>query len=121
MPVVRVDIIGPKDAAYCSAVLRCVRAAVVGGLGAPDERVTVRVVQTPAELTDMPATRTDRFTVVDVMLYAGRTPEAKAACSTMMRTGLETDLGIPSCEVTIAYHDMAPTDLDVLPGEALAQ
>lgn len=118
MPIVRIDITGPKSDNYKSAVLRGVRSAVVEGLAAPDERVTVRVVETQAECVSVPACRGDRFTVVDVLLYPGRTAETKAACVAMVRENLSVDPGIPASEVSVAFHDLSPVDLDVLPGEA---
>ncbi len=121
MPIVRIDITGPKSHSYAAAVLRAVREAVVSELGAPDERVMMRLVQIPAEQVSAPACRTDRFTLVDVMLYAGRTPEAKAACVAKLRASLAADPGIPECEIAVAFHDMDPADLDVLPGEAHEQ
>jgi len=121
VPIVRVDITGPKSAAYVRALLRGVRTAVVEGLAAPDERVTVRVIETAADHCDLPDCRTDRFTVVEIMLYAGRDDAKKAACSAMMRELLAAEPGIPACDVSIAYHDMTPVDLDVLPGEASPQ
>ncbi len=113
MPIVRVDITGPRTAEYRSAVLRGVRVGVVNELGAPDERVTVRLTEGLAECMDAPSCRTDRFTVVDIMLYAGRTPETKAACAAAIRGNLEVDPQIPSSEVVVAFHDMDPIDLDV--------
>ena len=120
MPIVRIDITGPKDTEYCSAVLSGVRSAI-SELGAPDDRVTVRLIQIPAEQVDVPACRTDRFTIVDVMLYPGRTPEMKAACVAALRENLSAAPGIPACEISVAFHDMDPADLDVLPGEAHEQ
>lgn len=118
MPIVRVDITGPKSAEYRAAVLRGVRTAVVDGLGAPIERVTVRLNETAPENSDLPTCRTDRFTVVDVMLYGGRTDEVKLAATKLLRELLAEDPGIPAWDVSVAYHDMTPVDLDVLPGQA---
>jgi phenylpyruvate tautomerase PptA (4-oxalocrotonate tautomerase family) len=118
VPVVRIDVAGPKSAEYRSALLAGVRAGVLAGLGVPDERVTVRLFETAAGDFDLPACRTERYTIVDVTMYAGRTPDLKAACIAAVRERLAENPGIEPSEVTVVFHDLTPTDLDVPPGEA---
>jgi phenylpyruvate tautomerase PptA (4-oxalocrotonate tautomerase family) len=118
MPVVRIDITGPKPPAWKRALLSGVRSAVVESLNAADSRVTVRIVETPAEDTDMPTCRTERFTVVEVLMYEGRSHEMKAAASAAIRKRLGHDPGIEPSEVSVYFRDATPIDLDVLPGEA---
>lgn len=111
MPIVRVDIVGPKPAEYVKSVLAGVRSGVVEGLGVPDDRVTVRVIETPASHADLPACRTDRYTVVEVALYAGRSPELKAATIAAVRERLLAEPGIPECEVAMLFRDRSQDDL----------
>ena len=114
MPIVRVDVTGPKSHAYKASIMRGVRRAVVTHLNAPDERVSVRVCETDGESVDVPAWRSDRFTVVEVWLYSGRTPEAKAACVDTMRQELSVDPGISVHDVSVIFSDRTPEDLHVL-------
>jgi len=118
MPLLRIDITGPKSPAYKRALLTGARAAVTGAFGAPDGRVTVRVVETPASDVDMPSCRTERFTLVDVLAFEGRTPEIKAAMAAALREAYAADPGIEPSEVAVSFRDAVPHDLDVLPGEA---
>ena len=118
MPIARVDVTGPKSAEYKQAVMAAVRSAIVTCLGAGDERVNVRIVETPSDFVDLPSCRTERYTVVDIMLYEGRSDEMKRAFADTLRADLAAAPGIEPSEVSIALHSMAPTDLDVLPGEA---
>lgn len=118
MPVVRIDIAGPKPAEYKSALLRGARAGVLAGLGVPDDRVTVRLFETAPGDFDLPTCRTERYTVVDVTMYAGRTTDLKAACIAAVRERLADNPGIEPSEITVIFHDLTPTDLDVPPGEA---
>ena len=118
MPIARVDVTGPKSAEYKRDIMAAVRSAIVTCLGAGDERVNVRVVETEPECVDVPSCRTDRYTVVDVTLYEGRTDEMKRAFAETLRAGLALSPGIEPSEVSIALHSMSTTDLDVLPGEA---
>lgn len=118
MPILRIDITGPKSPAYKRALLTGARAAVIGAFGVPDGRVVVRVVETPAGDVDAPPCRTDRYTLVDVLAYEGRTPQLKRALAAALRDAYATDPGIEPSEVAITFRDASPDDLDVLPGEA---
>lgn len=118
MPIVRVDITGPKTSEYRRALLSGVRAAVVEGLGVPDDRVTVRVVETPSECVDAPGCRTEHFTVIEVLLYEGRTEQLKRAMISAVREKLAEDPGIEPSEVAVFVHDASTTDLDVIAGQA---
>ncbi|TLM99440.1 MAG: tautomerase family protein [Actinobacteria bacterium] len=120
VPIVRVDIVGPKDAEYVSAVLAAVRGGVVSGIGAPDDRVTVRVIETPASHVDLPSCRSDRYTVVEIALFEGRTPELKAAAMDAVRANLASALAIPGSEVAVVFNDCAPCDLSAPAGEQSA-
>lgn len=117
MPIVRVDVTGPKSHAYKASVMRGVRKAIVSHLNAPDERVSIRVCETEAESVDAPGWRSDRFTVVEVWLYSGRTTEAKAACVDTLRQELSVDPGIPAHDVSVIFSDRSPEDLHVLQRE----
>jgi phenylpyruvate tautomerase PptA (4-oxalocrotonate tautomerase family) len=118
MPVVRIDITGPKAAEWKRALLESTRSAVVDALDAPDSRVTVRLVETPDDCVDIPDCRTRDFTVVEVLMYEGRTEETKHAFVAALREKLAADPGIPPSEVTVVLRDFSTLDLDVLPGEA---
>lgn len=118
MPVVRIDITGPKPDSYKRALLSGARLAVTTALGVPDSRVTARVFDAVPECVDVPSCRTDRFTVVEVLLYEGRSPELKAALVAALRDVYAKSPGIEPSEVTVFIHDASPTDLDVLPGQA---
>jgi phenylpyruvate tautomerase PptA (4-oxalocrotonate tautomerase family) len=87
-------------------------------LAAEDRRVTVRVMEVAPANVDLPSCRTERMTVVDVLLYEGRTPEMKAATAAALRAALAADPGIEPSEVAVFFHDATPYDLDVLPGQA---
>jgi len=118
MPLVRIDVIAPKSPEYKRALMAATRRAVVEGLAAPDPRVTVRITETDPGNVDLPSCRTDRMTVVDVLLYEGRTDEMKTATASALRDALALDPGIEPCEVAVFFHDATTVDLDVLPGQA---
>ena len=118
MPLVRIDVIAPKSADYKRALMAATRNAIVEALAAEDRRVIVRVNETAPEDADLPSCRSERLTVVDILLYEGRTPEMKSLMAATLRHSLATDPGIEPSEVAIFFHDATPFDLDVLPGQA---
>ena len=118
MPLVRIDVTGPKSPAHKRSLMAAARAAIIGHLAVDDSRVMVRVVETPAEDVDMPPCRTSRLTFVDILLYEGRTPEMKAAMAAALRDSLAQDPGIEASEVVIHFQDSSKVDLDVIPGGA---
>jgi phenylpyruvate tautomerase PptA (4-oxalocrotonate tautomerase family) len=115
MPIVRIDITGPKTPEYRRALLVGARAAVIEALGVADERVNVRVIETPDECVDVPDCRSDRYTIVEVIMYAGRSAELKAALVAAIRERFAADPGIDPADVAVVLRDPSKTDLDVLP------
>ena len=118
MPLAHIYVTGPKSAAHKRALLEGTRDAIVEALAAPAERVVVRLTESDAECVDVPDCRTDRFVLVEVLLYEGRSEEVKRAFSRTLRQRFGEVLGIDSSEVAIALHDLTKVDLDVLPGQA---
>lgn len=117
MPLAQVRITAPKSPEYRHALLSGVRSAIVDGLVAPDERVVVRILESEPDCVDVPDCRTDRFTLVEVLLYAGRSDETKRDFARVLRERLAENPGIAPSDVAVALHEMSTVDLDVLPGE----
>lgn len=116
MPIVRIDVTGPKDAAWKRALASRTCAAIVESLDVPRERVVVRVIETPDDCVDVPDCRTDRYTFVEVLMYEGRGADLKRAMVERIRAYLADDPGIEPSEVAIAIREASALDLDVLPG-----
>jgi hypothetical protein len=112
--------VGPKSAAYKQSVLSATRAAIVEEFGVDDGRVVARVVESAPEDVSLPPCRTARMTVFDVLMYTGRSAELKHAMTAALREKLAADPGIEPSEVAVHFHDAAPEDLLVLPGQASA-
>ncbi len=118
MPIVRIDITGPKPPGWKQSLAKSAREAIVGALGVPDSRVTVRVQETPDDCVDVPDCRTDRYTVVEVIMYEGRATEMKQAMVRAIRERFAADPGIEPSEVAVVIRDSSTLDLDVPAGEA---
>jgi phenylpyruvate tautomerase PptA (4-oxalocrotonate tautomerase family) len=118
VPLVRIDITGPKEPEYKRALLAGVRGAITNAFGVDDSRVVLRVVETPADDVDVPPCRSERLCVIDILMYEGRTPEMKAMMAAEARRALALDPGVEPSDVMISFRESSRLDLDVPPGEA---
>lgn len=101
MPIVRIDIEAGKSTAYKRAILHAVRAAITDVLSVHDDRVVSRIFETPAENIDATEVRTDRLTVVEISMLAGRDAEKKAALFDAIVSRLGKDPGIAPHDVFV--------------------
>lgn len=113
MPLVRVDVTGPKAPEWKSAVLRAARAGLVNGAGAPDEHVSVRIIEAPEGNVDIPDERADGFIYIEIAWFAGRTAEQKLAVVSTIRESLARDPRLNPADVNIGFIDFPRTDLHV--------
>jgi phenylpyruvate tautomerase PptA (4-oxalocrotonate tautomerase family) len=105
MPFVRIDIQGGKSTAYKRDILHAVRAAIVGSLGVPDDRVVQRLIETPAENIDAPEARSDRLTIIEVSMLPGRDAALKQAMYAAIVAQLGEKPGIHQGDITVLVSD----------------
>lgn len=72
MPIVRIDIQSGKTTSYKRALLHGVRAAIQDALGVDADRVTQRIIETPAEDIDTVESRADGLTIIGITMLPGR-------------------------------------------------
>jgi phenylpyruvate tautomerase PptA (4-oxalocrotonate tautomerase family) len=89
MPIVRIDIQAGKSTAYKRDILHSVRRALTSIFEAPDDRVMIRLIETPAENIDAPDIRTDRLTIIEVSTL----PEHAAAVKQSLYAKIVAELG----------------------------
>jgi len=107
VPIVRIDIQAGKSIDYRHALLSGVRRGVTSALGVPDERVTVRIVETPAENIDTAGVKSDRYTVVEISMLPGRGAELKEPMYQAIAEELVADPGITAPDLVVLVHDPA--------------
>lgn len=105
MPIVRIDIEAGKTTAYKRTILRAVREAVTDALGVADDRVVQRIVETPAEDIDATEVRSDRLTIIEVSMLAGRDAELKSRLFDGIVKRLGRDPGIPAHDIFVIVVD----------------
>jgi phenylpyruvate tautomerase PptA (4-oxalocrotonate tautomerase family) len=105
VPIVRIDIQAGKSTAYKRDVLHSVRSALVSSLGIADERITQRVIETPAENVDAPEGRSDRLTIVEVSMLPGRDAALKQAMYAAIVSALAERPGIHQHDITVIVNE----------------
>lgn len=108
MPVVRIDIQEGKSTAYKRSILHGVRRAITFVLGVDEERIMQRLVESPAEDIDVSGGRTDSFTIVEIVMLAGRGPELKQKLYDAIVRELRFSPGIVARDVIVYVVDPPP-------------
>jgi len=105
VPIVRIDIESGKPTAYKRAVLHGVRTAITTALGVPDDRVMLRVVETPAEDIDITPNRSSSLAIIEIAMLPGRGPDLKSKLYESIVANLSADPGIHAKDVMVLVSD----------------
>jgi phenylpyruvate tautomerase PptA (4-oxalocrotonate tautomerase family) len=105
MPLIRVAIREGWSLAEKAGLLDAIHAAAVEALRIPDEDRTQMLTEHPAEAFEIPPGKGDRFTLVEVTMFAGRSLDAKRRLYRAVVTNLGR-LGIPPSDVLIVLHEV---------------
>lgn len=107
-------------AAVRSDLSDVLHAAAVDALGSPPDARFQRFFGMDAEDFPVPTGRSTRYTVVEVLMMAGRTPAAKKAFYARLYAGA-ADLGIDPLDLEVALVETPPHDWAIrgLPGDEL--
>jgi phenylpyruvate tautomerase PptA (4-oxalocrotonate tautomerase family) len=105
MPIVRIDVQSGKSTGYKRAVLRGVRSALASAIGASDERIMQRIVETPAEDIDVHESRSDALAVIEISMLPGRGPDLKSKLYEAIVANLSADPGIHARDIMVLIND----------------
>jgi len=100
MPQVRINMIKGRSQAEKLAVSRAVHQAMVKNLGIPATDANHRIVEFEREDWILPEGKSERFVLIEMTLFAGRSQEAKGAFYAEATAGLVA-LGVPGDDVLI--------------------
>jgi len=117
MPMTRIETgagwIGDRHVAVIEAVQRALKAA----LALPEWDRDVVVSEHPHRI--VPPGRSERYTRVEVLLFAGRSPAAKRRLYTMICDNLAA-LGVPKADLKIALVEIPRENWGVRGGQCAA-
>jgi phenylpyruvate tautomerase PptA (4-oxalocrotonate tautomerase family) len=105
MPLIRVQIREGWSHTEKARLLDAIHAAAVEALRIPDEDRTQILTEHPAEAFELPPGKGDRFTLVEVTMFAGRSSDAKRRLYRAVVTNLGR-LGVPAPDVLIVLHEV---------------
>jgi phenylpyruvate tautomerase PptA (4-oxalocrotonate tautomerase family) len=105
MPLIRVEIREGWSPAEKAGLLDAIHAAAVEALKIPDEDRTQILTEHPADAFEIPPGKGDRFTLVEITMFAGRSIDAKRRLYRAVVRNLGR-LGIPPSDVLIVLHEV---------------
>lgn len=115
MPSTTVEVIREYTPEQESAIVEAVHAALVEGIKIPEGDRTVRLVVHQPHRFAIPPDRTDRYTVVSVDLFEGRSMDAKRNLYKAIVANLGP-LGIPADHVKVLLREIPPENWGIRGG-----
>lgn len=105
MPLVRIEIIKGKSLEYKRTMLDAVHTALVKAIQIEDWDRFQRLYEIEDELFERSETKTDKFTMIELTMFPGRTKEQKAKVYEEITRELEARLGIQPTDVFIVINE----------------
>jgi phenylpyruvate tautomerase PptA (4-oxalocrotonate tautomerase family) len=104
MPHVRIEILEGRSANERRQLLQAVHDALVEAFEIPDDDRTQRIVEYDPINFENPPGKSDRYTLIEITAFPGRSRMAKAALykAIVHRLG---DLGVDAADVSIVVHE----------------
>ena len=105
MPLVRIEIVSGKSPEYRKALMDGVHSALVEAFRIPENDRVQRLFELDREHFEIPSTKTDRFTYIEITAFRGRSFEAKKRLYAAVAANLEKDPGIKGGDLVIVLND----------------
>lgn len=105
MPLVRIEIIKGKDVDYKKALLEAVHVALVNAIQIEDWDRFQRLYEIDNELFERSESKTDKFTMIELTMFPGRTKEQKARIYEEIVKELYERLKIEATDVFIVINE----------------
>jgi phenylpyruvate tautomerase PptA (4-oxalocrotonate tautomerase family) len=104
MPLVRIEILEGRSVDERQQLLQAVHDALVEAFEIPDEDRTQRIVEYAPINFEIPSGKSERFTLIEITAFPGRSRTAKAALyeAIFRRLG---KLGIDAADVSVVIHE----------------
>ena len=105
MPLIRVEIREGWSPTEKAELLDAIHAAATEALKLPDEDRTQILTEHPADAFEIPPGKGERFTLVEITMFAGRSLDAKRHLYRAVVRNLGR-LGVPPSDVLIVLHEV---------------
>jgi phenylpyruvate tautomerase PptA (4-oxalocrotonate tautomerase family) len=100
-----------------SRFLDAIHAGIVEALHTPEDDKVLRLVQHPPEDFAIPGSAGERYSHIEITMFAGRTPAAKRALYRAIVRNLER-FGVPPDDVKIILIEVSPESVGMRGGIA---
>ena len=105
MPLVRIEITEGKTGEYKSQLLEGIHKALVDSLKIEEDDRFQRLYELPDENFEKSGSKTDKFTMIEITMFPGRTKEQKAGMYKAIVDELKSRLGINETDVFIVINE----------------
>jgi 4-oxalocrotonate tautomerase family enzyme len=105
MPLVKITLRTGTSHEYRAAILGGVHAALVGAFRIPDHDRHQMLFELDADHFEIPQNKSEKFVVIEIIAFAGRSFEAKKNLYAAIVQNLAEDPGIPGNDVLIIIHE----------------
>lgn len=104
MPLVRIEVLKGRTAPQRQRLLDAVHAALVEAFGIPEDDRTQRLVEHDPENFEIDPGHSEKYTLVEITAFPGRSPSAKRALYKALVRNLG-EAGVPADDVFIVMHE----------------
>lgn len=116
MPVTLVSVVKGRDSAQKTALLEAVQGAISATLKLPPLDRYIRLAEHGPDEWLLPEGKSAAFTLVEIALFEGRTPETKGALYAAIVEALE-GVGVPRAEVFIRLIEQQRENFGIRGGQ----
>lgn len=105
MPLVKVEIIKGRSAAYKKALLDGIHSALVDAFKIPEWDRMQRLYELEPEYFEIAPSKTDQITLIEIIAFPGRSLEAKRKLYADIIANLTHSPGIPANDIMIVLNE----------------
>ncbi|MGZ7136431.1 MAG: tautomerase family protein [Methanobacterium sp.] len=104
-PLVKIEILKGKSEEYKKALLDGIHDALVESIKIPDNDRFQRLYELEEDNFEYPDTKTDDVTIIEIVMFQGRSIDSKKALYESIKCKLDLDPGIDGEDITIVLHE----------------
>ncbi|MGZ7209199.1 MAG: tautomerase family protein [Methanobacterium sp.] len=104
-PLVKIEILKGKSEEYKKALLDGIHDALVESIKIPDNDRFQRLYELEEDNFEYPDTKTDNVTIIEIVMFQGRSIDSKKALYESIICKLDLDPGIDGEDITIVLHE----------------
>ena len=104
-PLVKIEILKGKSKEYKKALLDGIHDALVESIKIPDDDRFQRLYELENDNFEYPYTKTDNVTIIEIIMFKGRSFPAKKAFYESLIRKLALNPGIKGEDITIVLHE----------------